>query len=197
MDEFTLRSRLSRRSARVAAVLLTAAGLTTPSLSPASAAPRQPAPEVWPRPQSTQTGPGRFTVPDRVVEVVGPNTDASAREVVETALREAGADRIVRVDKPPASAAFTVYLDGPGTTAALKRLGARSPAGLPSGGYALASGRRDGRTVLALSGSDATGTFYAAQTLRQLLSPSGKLPQVRIRDWPTAALRGVIEGFLL
>lgn len=179
----------------MAAVLLMAAGLTTPSLSPASAAPRQHTPEVWPKPQSAQTGPGRFTVPDRVVEVVGPDTDPSARKVVESALRAAGADRIVTVDKPPASAAFTVYLDGPGTAAALKRLGARSPAGLPSGGYALASGRRDGRTLLALSGSDATGTFYAAQTLRQLLGTSGKLPETRIRDWPTAALRGVIEGF--
>lgn len=179
----------------MAAVLLMAAGLTTPSLSPASAAPGRHTPEVWPKPQSTQTGPARFTVPDRVVEVVGPDTDPSARKVVESALRAAGADRIVTVDKPPASAAFTVYLDGPGTAAALKRLGARSPAGLPSGGYALASGRRDGRTLLALSGSDATGTFYAAQTLRQLLGTSGKLPETRIRDWPTAALRGVIEGF--
>ncbi|MES5818582.1 beta-N-acetylglucosaminidase domain-containing protein [Streptomyces sp. RG80] len=171
-----------------------AAGLITPSLTTtASAAPLQPA--VWPKPQSMTWGPGRFTVPDRVVEVVGPDTDPSARKVVEAALRDAGADRIVTVDKPPASAAFTVYLDGPGTTETLRRLGARSPAGLPSGGYALASGRRDGRTLVALSGSDATGTFYAAQTLRQLLGTSGELPEARIRDWPTAALRGVIEGF--
>ncbi|MFF5496943.1 beta-N-acetylglucosaminidase domain-containing protein [Streptomyces aquilus] len=183
------------RSARVAAVLLMAAGLTTtPSLTPtASAAPRRPV--VWPQPQSMQAGPGRFTVPDRVVEVVGPDTDPSAREVAESALRAAGADHIERVDKPPASAAFTVYLDGSGTTAALKRLGARSPQGLPSGGYALASGRAHGRTLLALAGSDATGTFYAAQTLRQLLAGQDELPHVTIRDWPTAALRGVIEGF--
>lgn len=176
-------------------MLLMAAGLTTtPSLtSTASAAPRKPV--VWPQPQSMQSGSGRFTVPDRVVEVVGPETDPSARKVVESALRAAGADRIDTVTKPPASAAFTVYLDGPGTTETLKRLGARSPHGLPSGGYALASGRTHGRTLLALAGSDATGTFYAAQTLRQLLAGRGELPQVTIRDWPTAALRGVIEGF--
>lgn len=176
-------------------MLLMAAGLTTtPSLtSTASAAPRKPV--VWPEPQSMQSGPGRFTVPDRVVEVVGPDTDPSARKVVESALRAAGADRIDTVTKPPASAAFTVYLDGPGTTETLKRLGARSPHGLPSGGYALASGRTHGRTLLALAGSDATGTFYAAQTLRQLLAGRGELPQVTIRDWPKAALRGVIEGF--
>ncbi|SNX64699.1 YVTN family beta-propeller protein [Streptomyces sp. TLI_55] len=176
-------------------MLLMAAGLTTtpPLTSTASATSQQPV--VWPQPQSMRSGPGRFTVPDRVVEVVGPDTDPSARKVVESALRAAGADRIDTVDKPPASAAFTVYLDGPGTTGALKRLGARSPQGLPSGGYVLASGRTHGRTVLALAGSDATGTFYAAQTLRQLLAGRGKLPQVTIRDRPAAALRGVIEGF--
>lgn len=176
-------------------MLLMAAGLTTtPSLTAtASAAPPQPV--VWPQPQTMQTGPGRFTVPDRVVEVVGPDTDPAARKVVDSALRAAGADHIVPVGEPPTSAAFTVYLDGPGTTEALKHLGARSPNGLPSGGYTLASGRTHGRTLLALAGSDATGTFYAAQTLRQLLAGQGKLPQVVIRDWPTAALRGVIEGF--
>lgn len=178
-------------------MLLMAAGLTTtPTLAPtASAASDSRKPAVWPQPQNMQTGPGRFTVPDRVVEVVGPETDPSARKVVESALRAAGADRIVPVDTPPASAAFTVYLDGPGTTDALRRLGARSPQGLPSGGYALASGRTHGRTVLALAGSDTTGTFYAAQTLRQLLAGQGELPQATIRDWPTAPLRGVIEGF--
>ncbi|PWI20433.1 beta-N-acetylhexosaminidase [Streptomyces sp. Act143] len=172
-----------------------AAGLTTtPSLTAtASAAPAQPV--VWPQPQSMQSGPSRFTVPDRVVEVVGPDTDPAARRVVESALRAAGADRIVTADKPAPSAALTVYLDGPGTTGVLKRLGARSPHGLPSGGYALASGRTHGRTLLALAGSDATGTFYAAQTLRQLLAGQRELPQVTIRDWPTAALRGVVEGF--
>lgn len=51
-----------------------------------------------------------------------------------------------------------------------------------------------GRALLALSGTDTTGTFYAAQTLRQLLTGK-RLPAVTVRDWPTAKLRGVIEGF--
>ncbi|MEU0943104.1 beta-N-acetylglucosaminidase domain-containing protein [Streptomyces canus] len=184
----------------MAAALLLALGLAAPA-APASAEPRQSVPEVWPTPQKMTVGPGRLPVPDRVVEVVGPGTDPSARRVVEAALKAAGADRVTRVDagdRPPPSG-LTVYLGGPGenpaTARALTRLGAASPSGLASGGYVLASGRSHGQALLALSGVDATGTFYAAQTLRQLLDTEHGLPVVTVRDWPTAALRGVIEGF--
>lgn len=184
-----------------AVALLLAAGLALPPVPGAVAAPDRPSktalPPVWPQPKSLHAGPARLTVPDRVVAVVGRGTDPSARRVVETVLREAGAERIVTVEKPLAKAGFTVFLGGPGessaTAPALKRLGAPSPAGLPSGGYVLASGREDGRTLLALSGADRAGTFYAAQTLRQLVTRT--VPEVTVRDWPTARLRGVIEGF--
>ncbi|MEU9167406.1 beta-N-acetylglucosaminidase domain-containing protein [Streptomyces sp. NPDC048420] len=185
---------------RTAAALLLALGLAAPA-APAAAAPRQSAPQVWPTPQSMSVGRGQLPVPDRVVEVVGPGTDPSARRVVEAALKATGADRITTVDagdRPPA-AALTVYLGGPGensaTARALNQLQAGSPTGLASGGYVLASGRSHGRALLALSGVDTTGTFYAAQTLRQLLADRHELPVVKVRDWPTAALRGVIEGF--
>ena len=207
------RARCSRLTGRlrpavmtVAALLLTT-GLTAPSVSTAVAAPSStPAlPQVWPAPQRMEAGSGRLTVPDRVVEVIGAGTDPSARRLVESVLRKAGADRIVTVragHKPP-PAALTVYIGGPGensaTASVLRALGASSPAGLASAGYALASGRSGGRSLLALSGVDTTGTFYAAQTLRQLITRTGgsrsALPVVKVRDWPTAALRGVIEGF--
>ncbi|MDQ1066930.1 beta-N-acetylglucosaminidase domain-containing protein [Streptomyces canus] len=184
----------------VAAALLLALGLAAPT-APASADPRQTVPEVWPTPQKITVGSGGLPVPDRVVEVVGPGTDPSARKVVEAALKAAGADRITRVDagdRRPASD-LTVYLGGPGensaTARALKQLGVASPSGLASGGYVLASGRSHGQALLALSGVDTTGTFYAAQTLRQLLDGKRQLPVIKVRDWPTAALRGVIEGF--
>lgn len=183
-----------------AAALLLTAGLTVPTMSTATAAPAAP-PQVWPTPQHIEAKPGRLTVPDRVVEIVGPKTDPSARRLVESVLRDAGAKRITKVDaddRPPA-AGLTVYLGGPtenpATARALKQLGAKSPTGLASGGYTLASGRKDGRSLLALSGVDTTGTFYAAQTLRQLATAQGTLPLVTVRDWPTAALRGVVEGF--
>jgi hyaluronoglucosaminidase len=188
------------RFRRTATALLLTVGLAFPTAH-ASAAPRPAAPQVWPTPQTMHTKPGQLPIPDRVVAVVGPGTDPSARRVVEAVLRDAGADRITTVDaddRPPA-AGLTVYLGGPdensATGKALRRLGASSPEGLASGGYVLASGRKDGRSLLALSGVDATGTFYAAQTLRQLITQDGRLPQVTVRDWPTAALRGVVEGF--
>ncbi|MEE1761268.1 beta-N-acetylglucosaminidase domain-containing protein [Streptomyces sp. SP18BB07] len=197
------------RSRRLPWALLLALSLSLPSFpssasATATAAPSAPktpsVPEVWPTPRQIEGDGRRITVPDQVVEVVGPDTDPSAREVVEAALRAAGADRIVTVPagKRPPAAGLTVYVGGPdenpATEGALRRLGAGSPAGLPAEGYVLASGRGSGRALLALSGADTTGTFYAAQTLRQLLI-GRQLPEVTVRDWPTAALRGVVEGF--
>ncbi|WP_308299016.1 beta-N-acetylglucosaminidase domain-containing protein [Streptomyces sp. GESEQ-35] len=190
-----------RHPAATLALALTLALAPTPAT--ASPGPSGDAPRVWPAPQHLSTGRGRLAVPERVVEVVGPGTDPSARRLVESVLRDAGADEIVTTGTPPASAALTVYVGGPGensaTGQALKQLGVTPPDGLPSGGYVLASGRKHGRALVALSGVDTTGTFYAAQTLRQLVvRASGSrsaLPEVTVRDWPTAPLRGVIEGF--
>ncbi|MGC4948657.1 glycoside hydrolase family 20 zincin-like fold domain-containing protein [Streptomyces sp. DT224] len=85
---------------------------------------------------------------------------------METALREAGAQHVVRA-KPPAPGRLTVYA-GDAALAAQKPDGA---AALPAEGYAL--GIVAGRIVLA--GKDTTGTCYAAQTLRQAL-PHRKHP---------------------
>ncbi|MDX3383949.1 beta-N-acetylglucosaminidase domain-containing protein [Streptomyces niveiscabiei] len=191
MDSFThaLRRRLPL-------ALLLALGLTLPASPPTSAAPAAPRPQVWPTPQHMTVGRGSVTVPRRVVEVLGEKTDPSARRVVEAALRDAGADEIVTVAAGhlPPPAALTVYVGGPtenaDTARALRHLHAPAPTGLPAEGYVLASGRR----TLALSGVDTTGTFYAAQTLRQLLT-GRQLPDVTVKDWPTTRLRGVIEGF--
>ncbi|MFE7834605.1 beta-N-acetylglucosaminidase domain-containing protein [Streptomyces sp. NPDC057474] len=199
--------RRPRRPRRLRWALLLALSLSLPSLPSAAAAPSAPSapkspavPEVWPTPRHIEGDGRQLAVPDRVVEVVGPDTDPAARRVVEAALRAAGADRIVTVPagKRPPAAGLTVFVGGPGenpaTKGALQRLGVKSPAGLPAEGYVLASGRHAGRALLALSGIDTTGTFYAAQTLRQLLTGE-RLPEVTVRDWPTAKLRGVIEGF--
>src|SRR5699024_7649149 len=44
-------------------------------------------------------------------------------------------------------------------------------------------------------GRDARGTYYAAQTLRQLLDGGATIPAVRVRDEPLMEIRGAIEGF--
>ncbi|MDJ1136598.1 beta-N-acetylglucosaminidase domain-containing protein [Streptomyces iconiensis] len=82
--------------------------------------------------------------------------------------------------------------------AALRALRAPERGDLPRGGYRLATGTHDGRDTVALEGADGEGLFYAAQTLRQLLTERGGshgFPGVAVRDWPTAAARGTTEGF--
>lgn len=47
---------------------------------------------------------------------------------------------------------------------------------------------------IVVAGNDERGTFYAMQTLEQLLE-NGQLPVADITDWPDIRFRGVVEGF--
>ncbi len=47
---------------------------------------------------------------------------------------------------------------------------------------------------IVLAGNDERGTYYALQTLKQLLK-NGELPVVEIKDYPSVPYRGVVEGF--
>ena len=61
---------------------------------------------------------------------------------------------------------------------------------LPAEGYTLKLSK-SGANIAA---KDASGFFYAAQTLRQLLA-SGRYRAVQIKDWPAIPFRGTVEGF--
>ncbi|MGH3311473.1 MAG: beta-N-acetylglucosaminidase domain-containing protein, partial [Streptomyces sp.] len=74
----------------------------------------------------------------------------------------------------------------------------------PRGGYRLAVGRAAGRDTVALEGADGAGLFHAVQTLRRLVTRGAGSKEgggargfagVTVRDWPTAAVRGITEGF--
>ncbi|OKI46770.1 hypothetical protein A6A27_36910 [Micromonospora sp. CB01531] len=96
-----------------------------------------------------------------------------------------------------------IFLGGPdetsASTAALSALGVEGPAGLPGQGYVLAAGPdRRGRPRIVLAGVDGAGTFYAVQSLRQLLVSKGSrvaVGGVQIRDWPGYKVRGGMESF--
>ncbi|QZY18862.1 beta-N-acetylglucosaminidase domain-containing protein [Streptomyces decoyicus] len=167
------------------------AGHDGPGDRPAGAATRS----LSPTPRSVQSRSDLVTITPSVTVVAGPDADAPALAVVEKSLKDAGADRVVRAERAPGHGQLTVYVDGAGAAQALKGLGARGSEGLPAEGYALAVG--EGR--IALSGKDATGTYYAAQSLRQLLPhrerPGAQVRGTAVRDWPATPLRGVIEGF--
>ncbi|WP_377271419.1 beta-N-acetylglucosaminidase domain-containing protein [Peterkaempfera sp. SMS 1(5)a] len=185
-------------------------------------------PEVFPRLQD-QSALGRaVTVPRQVSVVAAPNADAGALDTVREVLRQAGATRVsvLRRAPVPVAGSLTVLVGGAAegadgqTDRTLRELAvaagrsdtdAPSPTGLPAGGYVLSAGQlatHDHRAygAVVLAGVDAQGTFYAAQTLRQLITavPAGQgqttaagrgLPGVAVRDWPSTGVRGTVEGF--
>ena len=77
----------------------------------------------------------------------------------------------------------------------LATVGITPPADIGPEGYALAAyTRSDGAARVVLAGVDPAGTFYAAQTLRQLAG-DGTIAGVAVTDQPAMAHRGTIEGF--
>lgn len=48
--------------------------------------------------------------------------------------------------------------------------------------------------TIVIAGNDGRGTFYAVQTLRQILAQP-EVHSVTVQDWPDIAERGVVEGF--
>ncbi|MFF3211130.1 beta-N-acetylglucosaminidase domain-containing protein [Streptomyces sp. NPDC002886] len=173
------------------------APLPDPRSDPARAAAEGPA--VYPRPQSTAADPAR-AVPlgAEAVLVLPAGVDPYAAQVVREALRDAGVRTLhERAEGQPLPAAGPVVrLQGPEAERALRALGADAAGDLPAGGYRLAVGRVEGRDTVALAGAGEDGLFHAAQTLRQLLAQGGgKVPGVLVRDWPSAPVRGITEGF--
>ncbi|MEV7402954.1 beta-N-acetylglucosaminidase domain-containing protein [Streptomyces sp. NPDC091267] len=148
-------------------------------------------PAITPTPQSVKKRSDHVTITPTVTLVAGETADESSLDVVETALKRAGAQRVVRAAGAPANG-LTVHV---GDTGALTAQHLEGPSGLPADGYVLGIGA--GRIVLA--GKDTTGTYYAAQSLRQVLPhqkrPGAGVGGLAVRDWPGTALRGVIEGF--
>ncbi|MFG2822352.1 beta-N-acetylglucosaminidase domain-containing protein [Kitasatospora sp. NPDC048365] len=186
-------------------------------------------PQVFPRPQHLQRAGRPVTVPHTVQLVLADGADGPAVEVVRELLADAGAAEVTAVPEAPAPTpgALVVYVGGPregaggptdralrelATAAGGKDYAAPSLDGMPPGGYVLSAGQLPlagggsyGAVVLA--GTDDAGTFYAAQSLRQLLAPvpagqgqlaeAGKgFPGVAVRDWPSGApVRGTAETF--
>ena len=152
-------------------------------------------------------------VPSDVDLIAGDGVDANTTGTVSEVLRAAGA-RNVRVLGPgdregdPAPLVVDVGTLGAEPTASpLGDAGLQVPGGMPAEGYALAAFTRDGGAAeVVLAGADATGTFYAAQTLRQLVTGAGDggdggtaapsaIAGVGVVDHPAMRHRGAIEGF--
>ncbi|MEV0848160.1 beta-N-acetylglucosaminidase domain-containing protein [Streptomyces sp. NPDC049954] len=168
----------------------------SPASSTSSAAP----PVVTPTPQRMQSAGRDLRVPRRVRLVLGADVDAPSTEAIKQALASAGArdiDTSTTEDAAPASrghGALTVVagsLQDPAVANALHATGGTVPGDLVAEGYSLAS---RGDTIV-LAGNDGDGVYYAAQTLRQLVTGKHTVAAVSITDHPAMPHRGSIEGF--
>lgn len=118
----------------------------------------------------------------------------AARELART-LREAGLEVKVAVSLPKPGAPW-LALGMPDRDAKFAAMGQDRGLNLTdemaAEGYALSV---TGEGIVLAAGSPA-GLFYGVQTLRQLLRPLGsrvEIPGVRIHDWPTMRLRGIMH----
>lgn len=178
-----------RRSTRILPILTAAAVLTGAGAAlPASAeAPALPA--VYPTPQRIERIGPDVAVPDSVEVIATDATDGAAADLLATVLRRLGTDHLVRRAHPSKQAGLTVYL-GPATRTDIAALLAGTEIPQRAEGYALRV--EQGRVVL--GGTDPAGQYYAVQTLRQLVQPTG-LAGASVSDYPAMARRGTIEGF--
>jgi len=193
MDVTPVEKPMPRRHLALSVVATLALSLLVVA-APAQAAPAPKAalPPVYPVPQSIQAHGSAVNLGNAVALVAGG--DADAVRAVRAVLDSAGVARVDEVsDANTARKGEPVIYVGDGH-AALDTLGVADASGLAAEGYVLATGTVAGHPSVVLDGHDASGTFYAAQTLRQLVR-GRTVPGVLVRDWPTMPLRGVIEGF--
>ncbi|MFF4764375.1 beta-N-acetylglucosaminidase domain-containing protein [Streptomyces sp. NPDC001292] len=137
-------------------------------------------PAVSPVPHEISYG-KEFPLPQRAVVVRDAESDPQAVATVAGTLRAAGVREVTQASAARPGA-YPVYV---GTRPA-------SPAaeGLKPGGYVVSVSRH--HTVL--DGVDDAGTYYAAETFRQLFA-GRKVFSATVRDWPDFATRGGQESF--
>ncbi|WTD04800.1 beta-N-acetylglucosaminidase domain-containing protein [Streptomyces albidoflavus] len=189
-----------RRHRSPRACLLTATALALTALTPAQAGQAAPAPDrlprVTPEPQSVRPTGADARVTRRVTVAADDRTDPAALRRLVRELEDHGAARVdvVAPDAVPrATGRLTVRLGAAGRPDLTRALAGTAVPDRAEG-YAL---RAEGASV-ALAGADATGQFYAVQSLRQLLQRTGTTWHVAgaaISDLPAMPLRGTVEGF--
>jgi hyaluronoglucosaminidase len=192
---------------RVLLAVLAVAGCVVALLvaPPSYAAPSAPLPTVSPKPQQMERSGRDAVVTGKTVRVISDSAvDQPTRELVTGVLNRAGAATIESSspgEPTNGKAPLTVRvgaLTDPDIRTTLHNLGVSVPADLPAEGYVLAVNGDPANEQVVVAGVDGDGTYYAAQTLRQLVVSNGDwsgVAGVRIVDYPRMPLRGTIEGF--
>lgn len=155
------------------------------------------APQLIPVPESVTYQEGTLSLGS--IDLVGADVaDADAVRVVKGLLADAGATVTERTAAEGAtSGATALYLTEADDACAARDAAAANlqladASKLKAEGYVL--GVDPAAKTVVLTGRDGDGTFYAAQTLAQLIE-GANLPATRIADEPHLPVRGTIEGF--
>ncbi|KAJ5806783.1 beta-N-acetylglucosaminidase-domain-containing protein [Penicillium riverlandense] len=153
-------------------------------------------PAVWPPPQHISSSGGGVSLNGPVTIVTGNVTDLATINTIKAAVLSAGGHAIVSSQSTGQGTQIVIGTEAENSAAAAiaKALTGKPADGLAADGYVLASGDYEHRPTIVLNGVDGRGTFYASQTLRQLVV-GHHVPGVQVRDWPLMSIRGSIEGF--
>ncbi|MGW7411764.1 beta-N-acetylhexosaminidase family protein [Streptomyces sp. NPDC054863] len=168
-----------------------------PAPAPAASGPL---PVVSPTPQRiTRTG-ADIVVPSRVEVIVGKDSDQAARALLADTLGAHGVRHVDVRERPSWHAPLSILL-GPAGRPDIARALTGTAVPEHAEGYAL----RAARKTVALGGTDATGQYYAVQTLKRLIVPEqthgsglggrARIAGASVSDFPSMPLRGSIEGF--
>ena len=154
--------------------------------------------KLLPLPKRVRQGKGSFRLEDDVPVIVGPGEDRlinAAWSFAGEAERKADiwlpVERMARLDGIGRRVLFLLAGRHETLYPGLEKLSARLkavPASVRDQAYALKVTSREAVAVARTP----QGLYYAAQTLRQLLTDKGSLPCVSIVDWPTYSYRGVM-----
>lgn len=160
---------------------------------------------VSPIPKYMKTTPNGFPLNPKVALVTEVGTDPAAIAEVKEALTKAGVTQIVESDitNPSLQAPVIIWLgefsDEDEVKTIAEKAGITDLSLNNEEGYLITSKQgTKAKKHIVISGKDDTGTYYGAQTFRQMIVErpgTDWIPEVEIKDWPTMPIRGAIEGF--
>ncbi|KAJ6188575.1 hypothetical protein N7519_003483 [Penicillium mononematosum] len=153
-------------------------------------------PTVWPTPQEITLTSGKVSLTGDVTIVTDDFKDSATISTVKEVVAAAGGNAVLASKSSGKGTQIFVGTEAEAgvAVAAAKALAGNSANGLDADGYVFASGNYEQQPSIVLNGVDTRGTFYAAQTLRQVLD-GDHIPGIKVRDWPLMSIRGSIEGF--
>ncbi|KAJ5788666.1 hypothetical protein N7457_003656 [Penicillium paradoxum] len=180
----------------VAALCLLGPANAAPTAYTGLAARDDQTPTVWPPPQEISLAGNKVSLDGDVTIVTGKAKDEATINAVKAVVTAAGGNAAVSSESTGSGTQIFIGTIGENAAgaAAAKALTGKSADGLDPDGYVLAAGNYEDKPSIVLNGVDDRGTFYAVQTLRQLLDGS-QVPGIKVRDWPLMSIRGSIEGF--